>query len=291
MIKSDLTISAFFEHVYCLEKELRPSSAQQVELTLAALNNWHGSELRLSELSDDLANRWIKHQLEKAQLSPKTVKRRRGDFLAVWRYAWNHQLCEPPLRIRNVTVPRRVPDAWPLSALRKMVAAARELKGYYPNGIKRSHFWEMFIRIDYDTALRLGDILSLPAAIARTGRFTVLQGKTLREIHKRLRDSTIEVCRRSLPPEREILLDWPYRREQLWVHWREMILLPAGLPAGRREGPQKMRRTSASHFARLHGREAARRHLGHSFGSVADEHYLAPDIADGEALLPPPFDG
>src|SRR5690606_35987097 len=98
---------------YQTEKPLRPESMRQVTMSLAAFDRFNGSPVGIGEISDSLLNRWIMAQLER--LAPKTVARQRNDVLGVWRYAADeHNLCEPPRRIRKVKVPRRTPDAWPL---------------------------------------------------------------------------------------------------------------------------------------------------------------------------------
>lgn len=288
MISRTLTLSRFFRDSYSLEKSLRPSSAKQVELSLAALDRWHGSPVLVQELCDPLANRFIIHQLE--LLAPKTVKRQRGDILAVWRYAAEeHKLCEPPKRVRPVKVPKTIPDAWTAEEYGRIIEAAQNIPGVYPCGIRRADWWELFAGAKYDTALRLSDVLSLPVDVARMESFAVMQDKTQEMLIKRLSERTKEVARRTLHVDRELLLPWSYRRETLWEHWRKFVLVPAGLPVGRREGPQKMRRTSASHLERVHP-GAAQMHLGHRTPGLAAKHYIDPRIAAAEVPLPPALD-
>lgn len=283
------TVVRFFRDSYALEKEISRGHAQQVEISLAALNRWAGKELRLRDLSDSLMNRWLRDQCEAGRHAPKTIKHRRGDVLAVWRYAARKGICPEPKHIRTVSVPVRIPQAWTIEQLHALLGAAGQLTGYYTTGIPRALFWEGFLRVTYDTGLRKSDVLSLPVDIVRSGDVRIIQQKTGVEIVRRLNPRTIEVCRKIVWPERELLFPWALCREQFWVHWRRLVLGPSGLPRGRMEGPQKLRRTSATHLeAALPG--SASRHLGHATPGLAAKHYIDPTIAYGQSPLPPELD-
>jgi integrase len=285
MISQPLTFSRFFADSYALEKTLCRESVRQKTMVFDAFDRWHGSPVAVSDLCDPLANRFILHQLER--LAPKTVHRQRGDILAVWRHAADeHGLCAPPKRVRRVKVPRRIPDAWTREEWGRIIAAARNAEGVYPCGIKIADWWELFALAGYDTALRLDDLLSLPRDVATMDSFTIIQSKTQESVVKRLSGRTKEVARRTLHVEREMLLPWQFCRWTLGDHWRRFVLIPAGLPTGRREGPQKIRRTSASHLERVHP-GAAQRHLGHLTPGLAQRHYIDPRIASAEPPLPP----
>jgi integrase len=282
-----LSLADFFQGHYSLEKTLCELSVQTVSFSLSVFDRWHGSPVLLSELQDSLINRFVVDQTPR--LSPRTVKRQRDNVLAVWRYAADpHGLCEPPRRIRPVRIPRRIPDAWTLKELRRMIDAAKRAEGVYPCGIKIADYWELFIRAGYDTGLRLSDLMSLPVDVLRAPTFQIVQSKTQVAIRKRFAPATIELAKRTLT-SRELLLPWCFGRDVIGKHWKKFVLRPAGLPTGRREGPQKMRRTSASHLeAAVPG--SARFHLGHSTPGLAEKHYLAPDVCGGELKLPPELD-
>ncbi|MDE2471227.1 MAG: hypothetical protein KGL35_21460, partial [Bradyrhizobium sp.] len=75
-------------------------------------------------------------------------------------------------------------------------------------------------------------------------------------------------------------------RRALYRGWR-MLLQLAGLPIDRRQGPQKLRRSAATHLCREHGIEAASMLLGHlSDVDLARRNYI--DATMGYALPPLP---
>lgn len=283
------TLSEFFTDHYQPERPIRKSSARQFRLAISSLERWHGGPVPLRDLSDKLANLWL--IAEEQKCSPATVKGKRTHVLCVWRYAAEeHGLCDPPRRVRKVIVPRQTPDAWTHEELARMVEAARQIPGKYPSGIKRADWWELFIRADYDTGLRLSDLLSLPVDVVRMQTFSVCQSKTATPLIRRLSPATIAVALRTAGIARELLLPWNYRRETLWRHWKRYVLTPAGIDPSRRHGPQKLRRTSASHLESIRP-GSAQAHLGHGTPGLAGKHYLDPRVVSAEPPLPPEWDG
>lgn len=280
-----MELKTFFTEVYQTEKQLRPRSVQQLEITIRLFDRWHGSPVTLEELNAPLLNKWLMQS--ETSVAPKTVRNRRGDILAVWRYAAEeHGLCVPPIdrRIRAVSVPKGIPEAWTIDEMKLILNATKNVPGYYQCGVKCADWWEGFVRVGYDTALRLSDLLSLPVHIG--GMFCVVQEKTQTALTCQLHRTTIETLERMRSPERKALFEWNMDRTALWRHWKQFILEPAGLKTGHREGPQKLRRTSVSHLAAV-SEHAAQRHLGHATPGLARRHYIDPNIADGPRQLPP----
>lgn len=279
------TLEEFFRSDYLLVRPLRSSSVHQLTTTLRVLDRWHGRHVRLEQLSAHLVNRFLRdHAVDHA---PKTVSRRRGDLLTLWRFAAAMNLVDPPPKhIRQVTQPRRIPRAWTRDEMSRMLDAADRAQEYYRTGIRIGAFWTVFILLVYDTGLRLSDVLALTLAEVQTGEFEVAQEKTGEAIICRVQEVTLAAIAKTVPPQREKLLPWPYCREYFWKHWKEHVLLPAGLPVGRKEGPQKLRRTSASHLEAV-APGAAMRHLGHRTPGLAQQHYIDPRIAGSRPPLPP----
>ena len=87
------------------------------------------------------------------------------------------------------------------------------------------------------------------------------------------------------------LFAWPRKQGSFWYHWKR-ILGAAGLRAGRRDGPQRMRRTSAT-WMEVYRPGSATRHLGHKTAGLAKKHYIDRRIAaplKASEILPPPLD-
>jgi integrase len=277
-------LSDYVREIYQIERVLRPESFRQLLMSVQSLERWAGG-VTLRSLSSDLLNKWIIDM--ESRWASKTLKRRRDDVMGVWRHAFETgRIEEGPRRVRRVQEVKYLPEAWTMEEIRLLVAAAKGMTWFYPNGIHAGRYWEAFIRFTYDTGLRLADVQRMRSDAIRTdGTFRVVQGKTQREIVRRIRQSTHEAIKGTYPPERELIFAWCYSREQFWYHWRK-VLRAAGQPIGRRNGPQKLRRASASHLERIRPGAAAR-HLGHRTPGLAEAHYIDPLIAGGEIPLPP----
>jgi integrase len=175
--------------------------------------------------------------------------------------------------------------------MRALIEACRIFRGqYYSNGVDHGRWWEAFVLVCYDTALRRGDMLALRRRQVEkaAGGFVVriVQEKTGDGIIRQLRHFTMNAVDATFPPDRELIFDWPHSVSTLHDHWKE-ILQHAGMdPDNRRNGVQKIRRTSASHLERVKP-GAATAHLGHRSADMAPRHYLDPKISRGDLPMPP----
>ncbi len=275
----------FLYSVYLIEKDLAAASAQQLEITAKAFGRWFGREVMLSELSSDPINKWLLSMIDTH--APKTIKRRRSDLLALWRYAFEvGHVDEAPRRIRKIKVPYTIPDAWTLQEMRLLLEAVERRIIYFRNGVHAGRFWRAFILTAYDTGLRLSDLLAIRYdSVSRNGILTVVQQKTGHPQVCRVRPVTLEAIAETFPPERNLVFEWPYGHSEIHRHWRS-ILADAGLPVHRRNGIQKLRRTSASHLEAI-APGTASWHLGHRSADLARRHYLDPQVAMSERELPP----
>lgn len=281
-------LKTFFLDAVCLEKELALSTIDQIAMTIKAFEEWHGGRITWEELTPATMNRWIIDQAK--TLAPKTIKRRRGEVLSVWRYAANeHRLCPAPKRIRSVRVDRVIPDAWTQEEWQAMLAAARSAQGVYRSGLTIAAWWELFLRVTYDTGLRLDDVFRLPARLVENSHLAMVQHKTRDGHIVRLSSKTIALGHSTTPQARKLLLPWHLGRKSFWNHWRRYISAPSAIKVDRRNYAQKIRRTSASHLEAV-SPGAAMHHLGHKTPGLAQRHYIDPTIAYGLAPLPPDLD-
>ena len=79
------TISEYVEQYY-LERQIKDTSVKQLAVAARALERFAGRGVPVSELSDELVNRWLV-DLEQSGRSPHTVRGRRRDVLTLWRSA------------------------------------------------------------------------------------------------------------------------------------------------------------------------------------------------------------
>ncbi len=97
----------------------------------------------------------------------------------------------------------------------------------------------------------------------RTGDGSIFGSANRGEQFFRLYDQTIEAILATLPPKRKLVFPWPFTHHRSLYGRYKTILRRAGLPFTKRDMFHKIRRTTASHIARLVGQALASQHLGH----------------------------
>ena len=152
-----------------MERGIREVTLARMRRTVAVYSDFVGHDVATTDLARDPVNRWIAWMLER--YSAKTAREFRGDLLAIWRFASDHDLCPYPARIRVVHLPRPIPVAWTLDEVRRIVAACV--------GVRHGEYLALLWTVAYETGLRRGDLLRLDARdIAPDGTIRALQHKT-----------------------------------------------------------------------------------------------------------------
>lgn len=269
---------------YLLARECCPNYAADLATTVRQLEEFAGKVLYLSDLSDDLVNRWLLSFEDRR--SKRTIRNKRVGLCTLWRAAYNARLIEGrPERIRVIRLPQTIPVAFMREELLALVAAAESLEGTFSNGVSKRLWWASFFRAAYDTALRLGDLLSVEIPwLWPGGYFSLVQHKTGLSHRLQLHPQTVAMIN-ELCGDRKTGLIWPLwaRREQ-YFWWFRRIRQKAGLTQGTTKW---IRRASASYVAAEHGIDAASAHLGHRSRGLAEKHYLDPRICAVARPMPP----
>jgi integrase len=276
------------------EKETPISDATVDNWYTAAIADYHAhldTEPTLDDLNREAINKWIDARVAAAKLSRATIKTRRGALLCLWRAAVELELLEmEPKRIRRVVVPRANPKAWTPEEVQTLFdyaskySADRVLKNSLPSRV----FWGSLIAAGYDTALRLGDVLSLERSQIRTdkdgtGVLRLAQQKNGRWVGCRLNVGTMQMIDSLLDhaPGREKI--WPLwcRREGFYQAFRKLVS-DSGISPGTF---RFLRRSSATHVELLQpGRSST--HCGHADEDVTRKHYLDADQLAIDATTP-----
>lgn len=282
-----LTVRQFVEW-YATNHAVEPSTVYQYRITAERFDDWAGGAVYLDELDELVVSAWLRDYA--ATVRPATVRSKRNQILALWRAAADEYLCEPPTRrVRTARVPWIAPTAWTLDEVRELLRAASSLPRWHACGMRRSEWFDLAIRLAWDTGLRWGDLVRLRAADVHGGVVVVGQAKTKRPHCGRLATSTQAALRASLERHpRDLVCPWIASRETFAAQVRRLVAR-----AGIRPGTWKwLRRAGATDVeCQSPGQGHGSRHLGHAPGSkIAELHYLDPAVVAATIEMVTPRD-
>jgi len=245
----------------------------QYAVALRSLQRFHGREIAASELSEDLVLPWLSARL--TQVAPRTVKRERGDLLTLWRFAAKQALCDAPVDIPAIRVPRKLPVAWTLDEFERLVATCRLLTGELGGtGVPRAAWWTSLQVFLYWSGCRIGAALALRPCDFDLGRRLVRlpcdTAKTDVEQVISIHDQVVAALAGHWSPHRRLVWPYPFRRRQIWVQLKK-ILRQAGLPSDRYHAFHCVRRTNYTLTVKFGSRDMAQRQLGHR--TDMSQHY------------------
>lgn len=244
---------------------------------------------RVGDLTAQVVNEflaWLPSQHRK----PRTVKNHRTNLLLLWRYAYKplRLVPLPPEDVRTVRVPEQIPTAFLVDELSRIIQYCDGFTGTMRRTkLDRRLWWLSLLNAKYDTALRLGDLLSIERNWIWEGGFlSIVQSKTGHSHVVRLRESTMKLIDELLAGKITGLI-WPLwgRREAFYRAFRK-IREGAGVKHGTLRW---IRRSSYSYVeAEYPGMGAI--HLGHRTPGLAKKYYEDPRIVKRKVVLPPSLD-
>jgi hypothetical protein len=261
-----------YVQLYATTHELTPETVRQYQTTAERLEVWAGEPVLLTDLSELLVSAFLRDYA--AGVKPATVRSKRTQLMALWRSAADEYLCEPPTRrVRTARVPWVPREAWTVDEVRQLVAAATWLRSGPGGGMPRAEWFDLAIRIAWDSGLRWGDQIRLRTSSIHGNIVIVGQSKTRRPVCGRLSPSTMAALEDSLRRwPRDYVTPWRRSHETFNAQVRRLVA-----QAGIRPGTWKwLRRGSATDVEiQQPGKGMAARHLGHAPGSrVAEINYL-----------------
>lgn len=265
-----------YVEVYSTTHEIERETARQYRICAERLEVWAGQAVMLDDLNELLLSAFLRDYGRGAR--PATVRSKRTMLIALWRAAADEYLCDPPLRrVRTTRVPWTPREAWTIDEVNRLVREASWLPRRTPVGMPRSEWFDLAIRVAWDSGLRWGDQIRLRVADIHDGVIVVGQNKTKRPVCGRLQPSTLSLLRASLARwPRDHVTPWHASHETFNDQVRRLVA-----KAGIRPGTWKwLRRGSATDVEiQAPGKGMASRHLGHAPGSrVAEINYLDPVV-------------
>ena len=277
------TLSAYAAN-YSLLRDVRPETVRQYAITARLFERWAGHPVRLDELDETSVSAWLRDYAASG-VEPETVRSKKVGLLALWRAAADEGLCEPPTRrIRSVKCPYKAPTCWDWSEVSALLEACQSLKRWHRTGLRRSAWFDLAIRMAWDTGLRQGDQFRLPVADVRpSGAVGLVQSKTGRPVICQLSPSTFDALRVSLElAPRQLVTPWLASHETFDDQFARLVQ-----KAGIRKGTWKWLRRASATDVEIQRPGSATAHLGHVPGSrIAERNYIDPSHLTRNAITP-----
>ena len=271
---SDLTLRKFFETIYRPRKipGCKDGTSHKYNILFRHLERHMGREPMVSDLTEDVFASYVAERLPGR--SPATVDGEQAKLLALANYAAKKGYLPEVPDVAPIKVYKRIPIACTVDEIGRWLTAAGKVKGDI-NGIPARLYWTCLFMVLYDTGARQGAARSLrwedyqPDIPALLLRAETQKQKTDQLL--KIANDTAAVLETIRKPERELIFPWPFHGAYFYAHVKR-ILNAAGLPNGRREQCQKIRRTTLS---LMHARGGdATMQAGHSSSDVTRKSYL-----------------
>lgn len=227
-----------------------------------------------TDLEELAVARFLQHRVRTK--SAATAAKDRAQIRAIWEFCVRRRLCETWPQVPRIIVPERVPEAWLIDELQRVIDAARQEPFTYC-GFSGSLVFPAILLTAYSTGERIGGIMGLLCRDVR-GCSVIFRAESrkggrrdvFRDISVACADALLAVKRG--PDDTAI----PWDRHETYIYNRlDIILRRAGLPHGRRDKFHKVRKTTASYYQAAGG--SAQQLLDHSSPSVT-RRYLDPRI-------------
>jgi integrase len=272
---------------YSLFHDVAPETLRQYSISVSLFERWAGAPVPLTELDAESVSAWLRDYAATG-VAAHTVKSKRCHILTMWRQASDEGLCDlPARRVRPVRVGWVPPTAWTVEEVQQLANTCAKLPRGHACGLRRSLWWELAVRIAWDSGLRLGDQLRLQVSqVSANGLITLSQHKTRYGHIGQLSPATMALLRHTLElVPRQLCTPWDGSGE---TFRRQVKLLVK--KSGIRPGTWKwLRKASASDVERHHPGQGSR-HLGHMPGSrIGPRHYFDPTIVQQQLAVPTPL--
>jgi integrase len=266
------SLADWFAHVY-QPRRLLGCSTGTVHCYLVLLrqfSRWLGRPAVLADLDEDRLSEFLAVRLETHAAA--TISRERSQLLALAKYAHHRGLLTEVPDVMPIRLLRKSPTSYTPGDMGRLVAAGRGAAGEI-SGVPARLFWPALFLVIYDCGCRSGAAWALrwvdwspPALLFRAEHAKQRSDQLLRVSQETV--AAIEAIRR---PSRDLIFAWPYCPDHRFRRVRA-IFKAAGLPHGRHDQLQRIRRTTATLMHRAG--YSATTQLGHSSDAVTRRHYL-----------------
>jgi integrase len=277
------------------------------ECTFRAFGRWLGRVPVVADLDDLVVARYL--EARAGQVAPLTAERERIQLCALARLLAERRVIEFPLTVPPGRLPERVPEAWSLEDMAKLVAAAADLATYCGRGgrppcftrpveveapatparaLAQAPLFSALIPVLWETGERIWAVMEARPEDYR--RPHLLLRAEARKGAKRDRVYTLSAatCDRLealIVPGRDRVFVWDRSKSTLW-HQLRKVMRAAGLRGDKKRlGFHQIRRTACTHYAAAGG--DPRWFLDHENLRTTSRWYLDPRYIENHA---PPCD-
>lgn len=263
---------------YSANAFMKAKTREQYDISVRLFESWIGRPATVDDLTRQNVVAWL-HWLN-ATRSPRTVNGKRQMILTLWRHAARLDLSGPVPDIPKVPEAKRIPSAWSVEQMTKILQACDRAK---PVGDWSSLHWRSLVLAIYDTSTRIGAILQVKRSDL-SGDVLIVRAeyqKQNSDTFHRLSDQTLQAID-AIPKSGPLIWDWPKTKRRIWIDFKR-ILEDADLPHSRRDLFHKIRRTSYTQVALKCGFNEASRHAGHS--TDLSRFYFDPTQGDDRSVI------
>lgn len=261
---------------------LRNCAARTVDLyrgTIDRFRDFLGRTPELSDLNDLTVARFLQAR-QRLGVSLATVAKDRAQLAGMWTLAAKRHLVIDFPTLPPIRSPERVPVAWTIEQMRKILAAINDLKknvGIYPARI----WWRGLVHVMWDTGERVTAVLSIKIEDVDYDRGFLKvpaenrKNKTRDLLFQLSPDTLLAIAPlMDMNDQKRVLFPWPSWPTHIYWHW-DKILVAAGLPTDRRSKFHRIRKSVATYY-KLAGGDATTL-LDHSNPGVTRK-YIDPTI-------------
>lgn len=258
---------------YALLRDIKPETVRQYQITADLFERWAGGPVRLDELDETSVSEWLRDYAATAK--PHTVRSKKNQILALWRAASDDGLCDEPSsrRVRRVRVPEQVVSAWTREEVEQLLRTAAGLKRRHRCGLSRAAWFDLAIRLAWDSGLRWGDLVKVRVDAIQPDGTTIVQNKTGKRVTFCLSPTTMEALANTLAEcPRTLVCPWPASHESFNDQARLLVA-----KAGIRTGTWKWIRSGSGTDVEAQVDGTGHKHLGNT-RAVFEQSYLSQSI-------------
>lgn len=280
------TLGEYARTGYSLLRDVKPSTVRQYVIVADLFEKWAGGPVPLDTLDERSVSEWLRDY--SANRKPATVRGKKNMLLSLWRAAADDGACEEPVarRVRKTRVPQSVVTAWTREEVGRLLAACQTLPRWHKCGLRRSVWWDLAVRVAWDSGIRWGDQIALPVmAVRPDGSVSWTQSKTGKVVSFVLSPSTMRALESSLEScPRSLVMPWPSSQET-FMDQVDRIVKKAGI----RSGTWKWIRRGSGTDVELQAPFTGHRHLGNTRSvfeaSYGDQSILGRTVPTPRELL------